>query len=276
MIVLDRNMLNISSNEFYTNNHIDRHNKKTIWIYNNYIASRNKYTATPEIINMCIETVTRHLGSDYNILVFTQADIGRIVPEYTAQINNCKSEYIRENLLKYSIIYKYGGVWLNCSTLVLNKFDIDEQPYLQGKLIFFAERILEYNDNFNVFDFTNIAAIKNSRQVQKILTNLLKVSNTLNYDYSFNKLIESTLNDDADIHYMPISNIPAFSNIQLNNKTLFTYSSKFDIPGSIKLIYLNFTTLLQEPSYNNILTMTRRDILENDSLLKSLIKYSLD
>lgn len=275
-VMLDKNLLNVGSNEFYTTNRIDKHNKKTVWIYNNYITQRQDYTSTPPIIDLCIETVTRHLDPTYNILVFTQADIQRIVPEYVTYIESCKSPYIRDNLLKYAIIYKYGGVWLNCSTIVVNNFDLDESAYLQGKLIFFCERAKQYNDKFNSFDFTNIASIKNSEQIKVILDNLLRVSNTLNHDYSFNNLIESNLTEDANIHYMPISNNTIINRIPLDNKQLFGYSNTITLDKPVKFLCLDFKTLVLEPAYNSILTMTRHEILSSNLLFKKLIKYGLD
>ena len=85
------------------------------------------------------------------------------------------------NMIKYSIIYKYGGIWLPCSTVVVDKFYIDEDPYIDGKLIFFTEKKREHNRYFNRFDFSAIASIKETTQVKYLLDKLKENITTFNY-----------------------------------------------------------------------------------------------
>ena len=98
-----------------------------IWIYNDETTSsrhwKNFYSRrykqpTSSLINLCIKSVIRHSCHNYKINIFSQNDIVNIIPEYVSAINNCTSEYMKYNLIKYAVLYKYGGVWIPKDTLM--------------------------------------------------------------------------------------------------------------------------------------------------------------
>lgn len=265
-IILDNNFFNINVDKFIVDNKIDKHNKITIWIY------------IPDKLNglteLCIESIQRHLSNNYNVIIFAKNKIKDILPEYKEHFDKTKSEYMFMNLLKYSIIYKYGGIWFPCTTIVLDRFFLDEKIYLNGKLIFFKEKELEHNKYFNKFDFSAIASVKNTAQVKYILDKLLEKLQTFNYSFKFNNMTESYLDDDSNIHYLPISSYSSINNFFLNNNDLIDTHPVIKLNKDIKLIFLDIKKFKDTPNFRYILTANKKNIMTSKLFLKSLFEYS--
>ena len=275
IIMFDNNFLDFNIDQFSQDNRLDKNNKITVWVFETpYISRNTKDTDTDGVIKLCIESIKKHLGDYYNVIVFNKDTITNIVPEYMEYLDNCQSDYIFTNILKYSIIYKYGGIWLPCSTIVLDTFYIDIDPYLSGKLIFFSEKHHEHNKYFNQFDFSAIASIKKTSQVKLILTKLTCKSSTFNYSFEFNKKLEWGLNGDSNIHYMPISNNSSINNNIISNEDLIKTYPIIKLNKYIKLIFLDIKTIRQSSKYRYLLTMDVKTLNESDIFLKKIFEYS--
>ena len=108
-------------------------NKKTIWIYNPILKNSNKWKGvysrrsvqdTIGLVKLCINSAQFNLGKDYNIKLFNQDDLDTLIPESMDLLDLCKTRKVKDICIKYSILYKYGGVWLPNSTIILNPFII--------------------------------------------------------------------------------------------------------------------------------------------------------
>jgi len=268
IIMFDNNFFDVNIDTFSKDHRLDKNNKLTVWVYN------DPNIASSALIKLCIGTIEKHLGNHYNVIVFNKDKIRTIVPEYMEFLNNSKSEYLFNNILKYSIIYKYGGIWLPCSTIVMHKFYIDDDPYLNGKLIFFSEKQQEHNKYFNRFDFSAIASIKKTSQVKFLLEKLMCKSSTFTYSFEFNKKLEWELDSDANIHYMPISNNSSINERIINNEDLIDNYPIIKLTKYIKLLLLDIKHLQHSSKYKHILTMNAEELNSSGILLKKLFEYS--
>tara|TARA_B110000211_G_scaffold210528_1_gene248684 strand:- start:9904 stop:10782 length:879 start_codon:yes stop_codon:yes gene_type:complete len=275
IIMFDNNFFDFNIDEFSKYNKIDKGNKRTVWVYMKPNISRNtRDSESIGVIKLCVKSIKKHLGGNYNVIVFNKDMISDIVPEYMEFLDNSKSDYIFYNILKYSIIYKYGGVWLPCSTIVLDNFNIDDGPYLNGKLIFFSEKHPEHNKYFNQFDFSAVASIKETSQVKTLLEKLTDKSNSFNNSFVFNNRLEWTLGVDANIHYAPISNNSSINENVIKNEDLIKNHPVIKLNKYIKLIFLDIETLKYSSKYQYLLNMDHKTIMDSDILLKKLFEYS--
>ena len=98
--------------EFF-NSRLISHN---IWLY-----WENKYGHTkPAYLDLCLDTITKHCGYNFTIHVLNENNIYNFLPhlrkdlDYLLPSIPMKTDYIRYNLL-----YKYGGIWLDSDTIVI-------------------------------------------------------------------------------------------------------------------------------------------------------------
>ena len=268
IIMFDNNFFYFNFDKFSVDNKLDRNNKKTVWIY------KPADVKSSGLINLCIKSIKRHLGKVCNIVIFNKNDMSVIIPEYMDYLDKCTSEYMFNNMIKYSIIYKYGGIWLPCSTVVVDKFYIDEDPYIDGKLIFFTEKKREHNRYFNRFDFSAIASIKETTQVKYLLDKLKENITTFNYSFEFNKQLESDIDNDSNIHYMPISDNSIISDSLISNNDLINTYPVIKLNKYIKLVFLDIESIKKSPKYSYILNISEKTINESNIFLKTLFEYS--
>lgn len=104
-------------------------NDKIVWTYWENL-DENK---TPTHISLCLETFKRHLGK-YKLIILDQNSIKKYLPDLRDDLNYLmiaqKVDYYRMLLL-----YKYGGIWLDCDMIVMRDFDeifekLDEHDFV--------------------------------------------------------------------------------------------------------------------------------------------------
>ena len=256
MILFDKNLFYFNRDHFSSTNNLDKHNKNTVWVYNERKSG---------VIDLCIESIKTHLGKSCNIIVFNRDRIDEIIPEYVEVLAKCKSTYMFLNLLKYAVIYKYGGIWLPSETIVLKEFTIDEEPFMDQKLIFFSEKTLEHTPNFNKFSFKAIASKEKTTQVKVILDKIIEQLDTFNYSHNFNKELDNFFNEDSHIHYSPIA-------LNYNSSFILTQSPNIKIDKKVALIFIDNSN--NNAYYNFYLTKSREEITQTKLFLNTLFDFS--
>jgi hypothetical protein len=88
--------------------------KKIIWMYWETLPGKKK----PGYIDLCINSVRHNCGKCFKIIVLNEKTINNYLPNITLKLSNLnlpqKVDYYR-----YSLLEKYGGVWLDADILVL-------------------------------------------------------------------------------------------------------------------------------------------------------------
>lgn len=91
--------------------------KHNIWMYWDNPPGQ---TEAPAYIQLCLETIHRHCGVDFDIQMVTTENVKQFLPNISdtffqiAQINN------KSNYLRYMLLREHGGIWLD-SDLILFK-----------------------------------------------------------------------------------------------------------------------------------------------------------
>jgi len=255
MVMFDKNIFYFNKDHFSSKNNLDKYNKKTVWIYNNRKSAINE---------LCINSIKTNLGKSFNIIVFNRDKIEEIVPEYVDSFAKCKSMDMFLNLLKYAVIYKYGGIWLPAETIVLKKFSIDEEPFMDKKIIFFTEKTLEHTSNFSKFSFKAIASREKTPQVKVILDKINEQLDTFDYSFNFTKKIDNFFNVDSHIHYSPIA---------LNYSSSFLLSHKPNIKIDKNIAFI-FIEDLENPYYKFYLNQSKTKIINTNMFLSHLFNIS--
>jgi hypothetical protein len=87
---------------------------RNIWVYWQNI-NRTTY---PTIIKLCLDTIKKHLGSKYNLIILNENTIKKYLPDIRDDFDNLmvaqKVDYYR-----IALLYKYGGIWLDADIIVM-------------------------------------------------------------------------------------------------------------------------------------------------------------
>ena len=164
-------------------------NRRNVWIFNK--SDNNK------IIQKCIDYNISKLQNSFEIRLFTYNNIKNLIPEFSKYINLCRSEYLFENLLKYAILFKYGGLWIPEDTIIINDLQTDFQDTTE-KIHLYGLNDPNYCDNPGFSDDI-ILCNKNNNSikliVQYIISSIYSFHNSTNYKLTINKHINSISND---------------------------------------------------------------------------------
>ena len=164
-------------------------NRRNVWIFNK--SDNNK------IIQKCIDYNISKLQNSFEIRLFTYNNIKNLIPEFSKYINLCRSEYLFENLLKYTILFKYGGLWIPEDTIIINDLQTDFQDTTE-KIHLYGLNDPNYCDNPGFSDDI-ILCNKNNNSikliVQYIISSIYSFHNSTNYKLTINKHINFISND---------------------------------------------------------------------------------
>lgn len=261
--------------------------KINIWIYNpdelsskkwDNFYSRKKFNKSSPLINLCINSVIKHQNSEYNIRVFNQSSIKCLIPEFKQYLDKSKNSYSFNNLLKYAILYKYGGIWIPKDTLMLNKLNIDENSYYSGKVLSFSINNTDKIDNIGISD-SILAAKRNNPLIKNIIKfiifNLYRFQNAYKFKNGVNKHFNNLIKKGDFVRFYPYTlqkdlrnkfiDTPSLMGIFNNN--IGNYKNKVFVQidtESIKIL----------PKYSYILRMSENQIRNSNLFISTLIKYS--
>ena len=76
IIMFDNNFFDFNIDEFSKYNKIDKGNKRTVWVYMKPNISRNtRDSESIGVIKLCVESIKKHLGNNYNVIVFLGSEL---------------------------------------------------------------------------------------------------------------------------------------------------------------------------------------------------------
>jgi len=262
------------------------YSKKNLWIYNDIeynakkwdsFGSRNTSLESNGIVSTCIDSALYNLSDSYNLRIIDQTDLKKLLPEFIHSINKCRDEYEFNYLIKYAIIYKYGGVWLPKDILVINNFQVPEKEYYSNCLIAFMSNNLLYVNNEGVSD--RIFASRKGNPILKLL--LLDVINNLNtfgnsnkfknyFNIRFNKISKF-----QKLYYVPLGLEKDISNNYVSFDTLTSvFNNNFINYKNKSFLDLNLDYLDIHPKHSYLNRMSQNQILMGNIFLTTLVKYS--
>ena len=261
--------------------------KINIWIYNpveisakkwSSFASRRQFQKSNGITTLCINSIIQYTQNNYNIRVFNQSDIKCLIPEFKQHLDNCKNSYSFNNLLKYSILYKYGGIWIPKDTIMLNTLNISSDDYYSGKVLTFGINNTDIIDNIGISDKI-IAANRNNPFIKNmlkfIINNLYRFQNAYKFKNGVNKYFNNILIKGDYIRFYPFTLQKELSNKFISVDTLMSIFNNNIVNYNDKIfINLNLDILKELPKYNYLLRMSESQIINSNLFLATLFKFS--
>lgn len=248
---------------------VSKFTKSNLWIYNNDSESA--------LINLCIKSIIKHNSNLYNIIIISDNDIERLVPEYKPHIRMCQSNYLKENIIKFAILFKYGGLWVPKDTLVLKPINSVNDVY-SCNLKTYGINNINYNDKG--ISEQIISSKKNDALVKLILQLLIKntrgFQNAIEFKSSVNKHFNEFIKNNSGHSHNNIGLTEKCSGAHYTISDLFTTNLvKFKNFSSKSYIKLYISDLENLRKFNYILSLSERDILNSNLFLALLIKKSL-
>ena len=262
------------------------YSKKNLWVYNDVeynakkwhsFGSRNTSLKSNGIIDTCIDSILFNLSDSFNIRIIDQTDLKKLIPEFIESINKCRDEYEFNYLIKYAIVYKYGGVWLPKDVLVLNKFEIPDKEYYSNCLITFMNNNLSYVNNRGVSDRI-FASRKGNPILKNLLLDVIKNLNTFGNSNKFKNYYNIRFNQVAKyqkLYFMPLGLEKDMSGNDITFDTITSvFNNNFINYNDKSFLDLNLDYLDIHPKHSYLNRMSQNQILMANIFLTTLIKYS--
>lgn len=262
------------------------YSKKNLWIYNSTeynskkwssFGSRNTELKSSGIVDTCTDSVVYNLSELYNIRIIDQSDLKKLIPEFIKYFNKCKDEYEFNYLVKYAIIYKFGGVWLPKDILVINKFQVPDKEYYSNCIISFMSNNTNYVNNTGVSD--RIFASKKGNPVLKnllieVIDNLSTFGNSNKFKNYFN-IKFNNVSKLQKLYYEPLGLEKDISgNFITFDSLMSVFDNNFINYGQKSFVDLNLSYLDIHPKYSYLNRMSQNQILMGNLFLTTLIKYA--
>lgn len=164
-------LINLESYKEYFINDNKHNNKIYMWVYWELI---NNATKPPDYIKLCFDTMKKNSAKYFRLIILDEKKIFDYLPDLRRDINDLpialKTDYIRVALL-----YRYGGMWLDADTIMMNDLNIIVTKLKQGidYIGFGCTRYICKNlDGYGRPSNYVMGSIKHGRLIGKCLNNL--------------------------------------------------------------------------------------------------------
>ena len=104
--------------------------KPIIWLY---WQNKNRDTVKPPYLDLCLETVKKHCGGLFEIIVLDDDMVRVVSTNIHSNFTNIEPLAMRADYVRFCLIEEYGGIWLDCDIVV------------QGDLSFMIRDLDTYN-----------------------------------------------------------------------------------------------------------------------------------
>ncbi len=91
---------------------------RNIWVYWENI-NRTKY---PTFIALCLDTMKKHLGTKYNLVILNEKTIREYLPDLRKDFDNLKIAQ-KVDYYRIELLYKYGGIWIDADIIVMKDLE---------------------------------------------------------------------------------------------------------------------------------------------------------
>ena len=260
--------------------------KKLMWVFNDYtVSSRNwkdfysrkHRQPTAPVIKLCIKTILLH-SDQYDIRIFTQDDIVRLLPEYVTYIHSCTSYYMATNFIKYAVLYKYGGIWIPKDTILLKPIYYN-MSNTSNYLCTFGINNLTLVDNKGQSDKILASAPHNNiigNMIIYLKSNSRTFQNAILFKKSINKYFNKILLNCTCCELHDMSIVEKCDKTHMRVSDLFSSNMvRFYKGNSKRAIGINISAIEELPTYNYLLRMSENQILTSGLFIGILFKKAL-
>lgn len=178
----------------YLLNDPEKNNKPILWLYNSNetnsrnwssFYSRSTSETNQPYISLTLETIVKHCGNSFNICLIDNNSFIRLMPKWNIIISRLASpikEHV-QSLAMANLLYKYGGMCLPVSTIVLKDLLPLYKKGVEKKGCFVGETINRNRTSSNLGYFVNkdvMGSVKGSKVIADYIRKL-EVLNSRDY-----------------------------------------------------------------------------------------------
>jgi mannosyltransferase OCH1-like enzyme len=226
--------------------------KPFLWLY----WEQTKDTFKPAYIELCIETIYRHC-KDFEIRMTTE----RTIPGYIdlhPQFYNMSEVAHKADYIRYKLLHKYGGMWLDCDMIVMR--DMGEIVNLISEKEFLIHGKDVYSINF-------LAALPGHEIFKKCIDVIERKLNT-KQTFDWTELGSSLISKFVPHHNHHCFDPKLFVPITWKEYTIFNSSDTKKLDFNIDLCYtIAISNKIQHLHNRGMLKLTKKQILESNMLL---------
>lgn len=91
----------------------NKHNN--IWMYWENLPGKKK----PPYLNLCYQTIQKNCSQKFNIHLLNEKNIYKYIPDLRSDLNKKLSIQQKVDYVRYVLLYKYGGIWIDADTIIL-------------------------------------------------------------------------------------------------------------------------------------------------------------
>jgi len=84
-----------------------------------------KGSTKPAYLDLCLETIIKH-SPHYKVIVLNEKTVFYYLPNLRNDLDKLKEIAHRADYIRASIVYKYGGIWLDSDVILLKEIDIEK------------------------------------------------------------------------------------------------------------------------------------------------------
>ncbi len=265
--------------------------KPILWIHNKYeinsrnwdsFFSRNNAKLNQPYKKLCVETVIKNCGDDFNICLIDDDSFLKLVPGWTLQVGEM-ADPIKSHIRKLALsklLYYYGGMLLPSSTVVVKDIKCCYNKLLSSKSCFVGETIneSETSNKSIFFPNTNVMGCKRNSPAMKEYMLHLEGLNDYSNEYEFDGKPERFMHKLCTEGKVALWKGKFLGQIDLNKEEITLEKLMSSAPvrfNSMRVLVINGEDLLKRTKYAWFCRMDKAQILESKTVIGKLLAISL-
>jgi hypothetical protein len=287
--VEEQNQENI--NKYLLNENSILNGKPILWIHNKYeinsrnwdsFYSRNNAKLNQPYKKLCVETIVKKCGDDFNICLIDDDSFLKLVPSWTLQIGDM-ADPIKSHIRKLALaklLYYYGGMLLPSSSIVVKDIKCCYNKLLSKKSCFVGETInkSETSNKSIFFPNTNIMGCKKNSPVMKEYMLYLERLNDYSNEYEFDGKPERFMNKLCSQGKVALWKGKFLGQIDMDEKEITLEKLMSNAPvrfNNVRALVINGDDLLKRTKYEWFCRMNAKQILGSKTVIGKLLAISL-
>ena len=91
-------------------------NRDNIWMYWENLPGKKK----SPYLDLCLKTINKHCYKKFNINLLDEKSICYYIPNLNKNLDKKLNIQQKVDYFRYILLYKYGGIWIDSDTIVIN------------------------------------------------------------------------------------------------------------------------------------------------------------
>lgn len=265
--------------------------KPILWIHNKYeinsrnwdnFYSRNNAKLNQPYKKLCVQTIIKNCGDDFNICLIDDDSFSKLVPSWNLQIGEM-TDPIKSHIRKLALsklLYYYGGMLLPSSSVAVKGLKCCYNKLLSNKCCFVGETInkSEISNKTIFFPDTNVMGCKRNSAAMKEYMLYLERLNDYSNEYEFDGKPERFMNKLCKEGKVALWKGKFLGQIDLNKKEITLENLMSSAPvrfNSMRVLIINGDDLLKRTKYEWFCRLNKKQILESKTVIGKLLSMSL-